>query len=505
MKANILILFLAFFVSQFSVNAQEDFKTERTLESFDRLIIGGYYKVNLYKGDPKVIIYAKESLADKVITEVQNQVLRISNKPISRQKPIKIDIYTSDIVDYDISGAVLLQTQAVQTPKRLTIELGGAANLMLDIESDRVYTVLEGASILELKGKADTLTVKAKGASVIKTADLSVNKSEVLLANSANIMDTKQVNVKRYDETLDTNNVLNIPDDKGEKTTYGVSYDGSTARAKFLGIEVHVDERNETGEVRVGTHKWEYDDEGWVSHKRIRYEKFNGHWGGFGMGINGYVNDKFVYDLPDEYEYMDLLWQKSINVDINIFEQNIQLSKNGNIGLVTGIGYSIYNYRFTKSFTIMSDSNYFSALYNKDIHVRKSKIVTNYITIPVLFEIQDKNPSPLTKYRWHVNIGAIFGIKVHTHQKTYFDEHNKEYHLVNPVTGNVDAIATSPSYPKVKVHDDFYMSPFKLDASLRIGWGWINLYGNVSLIEMFNVGKGPKLYPFSVGIMLVSW
>ena len=44
-----------------------------------------------------------------------------------------------------------------------------------------------------------------------------------------------------------------------------------------------------------------------------------------------------------------------------------------------------------------------------------------------------------------------------------------------------------------------------MDASLRVGWGWINLYANVSLFEMFTVGKGPKLYPFSVGIMLVSW
>jgi len=192
------------------------------------------------------------------------------------------------------------------------------------------------------------------------------------------------------------------------------------------------------------------------------------------------------------------------NVDINIFEQNIRLSHNGRFGLVTGIGYSIYNYRFTKSFTVM-DSSYFSGLYNKGINVRKSKIVTNYITVPILFEYQDKNPSPLTKYRWHVNLGAILGLRVHGHQKTYFDEANKEYNLVNPVTGEIDAIATSPSYPKSKVHDDFYLSPFKMDASLRVGWGWINLYANVSLIEMFTVGKGPKLYPFSVGIMLVSW
>ena len=153
----------------------------------------------------------------------------------------------------------------------------------------------------------------------------------------------------------------------------------------------------------------------------------------------------------------------------------------------------------------MQDSNYFVGAYNQGVSVRKSKIVTNFITVPVLFEIQDKNNNPRTKYRWHVNVGAIFGVRVHAHQKTYFNEQNKDYQLVNPVDGEVIASSTSPSYSKVKVHDSFYMRPFKVDASLRVGWGWINLYANVSLTEMFNSGKGPKQYPFSVGIMLVSW
>ncbi|MCK5774604.1 MAG: DUF2807 domain-containing protein [Bacteroidales bacterium] len=506
MKTNLSILFFALMILPFLGSAQTEDKTVRELESFNRLIIGGYYKVNLYVGEPKIEIYAKESLAEKIITKVQNEVLQISNKPISRRSPIQIDIYAPSIIDYDITGAVLLQTKAIQSPERLAIELGGAANVVLDIETSDVYVAISGASILELRGKAKNLDVRAKGAAIIKTAQLEVANTDVVLSGSAGLIKHQNNQNSFFEERGDTNNVLNTPDKEGEKTTYGVTYSGSTARAKFLGIQVDVDEDDESGEVKIGTHKWEYDSDGWVSHKRIRQEKFNGHWGGFGLGINGYVNDKFVYELPEEYEFMNLLWQKSVNVDINLFEQNIQLSKNGNIGLVTGIGYSIYNYRFTKSFTVMTaDSSYFSALYNKGINVRKSKIVTNYITVPVIFEIQDRNPSPLTKHRWHANIGVIFGIKVHTHQKTYFNELNKDYDLVNPITGNIDATATSPSYAKVKVHDDFYMNPFKLDASLRVGWGWVNLYANMSLIEMFSVGKGPKLYPFSVGIMLVSW
>jgi len=509
MKTKLVLLFIALAVLPFIGNAQSDTKSERNLEAFNTLIIGGYYHVTLFKGEPKIIIHSKESTANKIITEVRNQVLQISNKPISQNKAIRIDLYSDYIQEYDISGAVQLGSNEVQKPEHIKLDVSGAANVKLAVETGDIYAKLSGASILDLNGKAEKITVNAKGASIIKTADLVADNSNITVTGSAGalVIDDKS---SIFETEIDTtsksyDNEIQATDKDGEKTTYGVTYDGTTARAKFLGIKVNVDDDDETGEVQIGTHKWVYDSDGEVTHKRVKYERFNGHWGGFGMGINGYVNEKFVYDLPEEYEFMNLLWQKSVNVDINIFEQNIKLSHNGRFGLVTGIGYSIYNYRFTKSFTIMDDSTYFSGLYNKGINVRKSKIVTNYITVPILFEYQDKNPSPLTKYRWHVNLGVILGLRVHSHQKTYFDETNKEYDLVNPVTGNIDAIATSPSSPKSKVHEDFYLSPFKMDASLRVGWGWINLYANVSLFEMFTVGKGPKLYPFSVGIMLVSW
>jgi len=506
MKTRILVLVSLMILIPFISRSQDVVHAGRSLESFDALIIGGYYKVTLfYSEDSHVIIKANKSDQDKIQTEVRNGVLRITNKPLHQKKPISIEIYSDYINDYDISGAVMIESAEVQKPEYLNLDINGAAQVKLKIETGRVNVDISGAAILYLSGSAESIDTKASGAALINTSNLEAAKNRFVASGAAGVFDKEMEMNNDSDEDVDRDNEINASDKDGEKTTYGVTYDGSTARAKFLGIKVNVYEDDETGEVQVGTHKWVFDSDGEITHKRVKYARFNGHWGGFGMGINGYVNNKLSYELPEEYEFMDLLWQKSINVDINIYEQNISLSQNGNIGLVTGIGYSIYNYRFTHSFTVMQDSNYFSGLYNRDINVRKSKIVTNYIMVPVLFEIQDKNPNPLTKYRWHVNIGAIFGLRVHTHQKTYFDEQNKEFNLVNPLTGHVDATAISPSYPKAKVHDDFYMRPFKVDASLRVGWGWINLYANVSLTEMFSKNKGPKLYPFTIGIMLASW
>jgi hypothetical protein len=509
-KQTILLLSLMIMLLPTLSKSQNIQHSGRSLKPFNSLIIGGYYKVNLHHDSlPHIIINAKESDIEKINTEVRNGVLQISNKPIRQNKAIILDLYNTDIEDYDISGAVILISDEVQKPQNLHLDISGAAMIDLIVDTKDITAALSGASVVHIKGKAQSINAKASGASILKTDDLEVENSRISVSGAARIqLETNDSNTQiREEKEVDVNrdNEIQASDKDGERTTYGVTYDGSTARAKFLGIKIHVDEDDETADVKVGTHEWVYDSDGEVTHKRIKYDRFNGHWGGFGMGINGYVNDKLSYELPKEYEFMNLLWQKSINVDMNIYEQNISLSSKQNIGLITGIGYSIYNYRFSKSFTVMQDSNYFSALYNKGINVRKSKIVTNFITVPLIFEIQDQNPSPLTKYRWHVSLGAIFGLRVHTHQKTYFDETNKDFDLASPISGEVVAQASSPSYPKVKVHDDFYMRPFKMDASLRAGWGWINLYANLSMTEMFSKNKGPKLYPFTIGVMLTSW
>lgn len=506
-KRTILFLWSLMILFPFAGTAQEENNRIEILDhNISGLIIGGYYKVALFKGEPKVVIHGKASVLDKINVEVRNEVLQISNKPLRHSKPIKIDIYSGYLQHYDISGAVILFSEEVQKPENLNINMSGAAQIRLEVETNDINGDISGASILELAGTAQKLTIQASGASIVKTANLKTEKRDIIVRGAAGVLVNDEGPLRdTSDEDYNYENDIQATDKDGEKTTYGMTYDGSVARAKFLGIQVHVDEDDETGEVRIGSHKWVYDSKGEVTHKRIKLHKFNGHWGGVGIGINGYVNDQYSYELPAEYEFMDLLWQKSVNVDLNIYEQNINLSPNKNIGLVTGVGYSIYNYAFTKSYTVMQDSNNFSGAYNQSINVRKSKIVTNFITVPVLFEIQDKNPSPLTRNRWHVNIGAIFGVRVHAHQKTYFEETNKDYNLTDPVSGDVIALATAPSNNIAKVRDDFYLRPFKVDASLRAGWGWINLYANVSLTEMFSKNKGPQLYPFSVGIMLTSW
>ncbi|OYT17213.1 MAG: hypothetical protein B7C24_03725 [Bacteroidetes bacterium 4572_77] len=382
MKTKITLLTLIFSLSfLMPLYAQERKNIERKLNSFNSLIVGGYYKINLYKGEPKIVIHASENVAEKISTKVQNKTLKISNKPIRHKKALIIDLYSDYLENYDISGAVILQSDEIQKAEHLIIDISGAATVKLKVESQKIKAILSGATVLDISGNVQDFEVQASGASIIKTDNLERENSNVILSGAAGVLISGEKKITENPPPTNSSSTLNSNDADTVSTTYGVSYDGTVARAQFLGINMDFDEEKESGKVNVGSHSWVYNNSGEVTHKRIKHNKFNGHWGGFGLGINGYVNDKYTYELPKEYAFMDLLWQKSINVDINLWEQNINLSPNKNIGLITGIGYSIYNYRFTKSFTVMQDSSNFSALYNQGINVRKSKIVTNYIMI----------------------------------------------------------------------------------------------------------------------------
>jgi hypothetical protein len=76
------------------------------------------------------------------------------------------------------------------------------------------------------------------------------------------------------------------------------------------------------------------------------------------------------------------------------------------------------------------------------------------------------------------------GWRIGSHSKNVYDDGNKE---------------------KEKNKDDFHMNPFKYQAIARIGWGVINLWGTYSLNTLFKDNEGPEVYPYSIGITLLSW
>lgn len=204
-------------------------------------------------------------------------------------------------------------------------------------------------------------------------------------------------------------------------------------------------------------------------------EKFKGHWGGIDLGINTYLNADNTTSLPLSDHYLDINTGKSWGVGINLIEKNIGIHKQ-NIGLVTGLGLDINNYRFNKDFILMSDSSRLYAI-ESNLQFEKNKLVVTYLTVPLLLEFQfpvGKKDNVL-----YFSAGGIGGLRIGSHTKYVYD-----FQGLN----------------KDKNKEDYHLSPFKYGLTFRVGYNGLNLFANYNLSELFETNEGPELYPVCVGI-----
>ncbi|MBI2967094.1 MAG: outer membrane beta-barrel protein [Bacteroidetes bacterium] len=213
------------------------------------------------------------------------------------------------------------------------------------------------------------------------------------------------------------------------------------------------------------------------SNKKKKGDDDHGRIPLFGIGINGYLNARNSSALPKGYEFLELRQEKSLSVNFNILEGDIDLIKNY-LYIVLGADIEFNNYRFTGSNRISGTGSVITG-FTDTIALKKSKLTATYLTFPLLLEINTRK-----KYSkaLHILPGMIYGIKIGSHSKLVYDAGGITY--------------------KPKEYGDFNMAPFRYGLTLRIGYRGVQFFANYMLSELFEDIKDPLLYPFSAGIML---
>lgn len=205
--------------------------------------------------------------------------------------------------------------------------------------------------------------------------------------------------------------------------------------------------------------------------------RFKGHWAELEMGINSFANVDYKGLTPN---FMDLNQNKSLEVSINILRYSIGLQENKkNIGLITGLGITFNDYRFSNAYTLVNDNGVVRPVILEKAGLSKSKLSTTFLTVPLMLECQ----IPVNGHdkRLYFSGGLIGGLKVGSHTK---------------VKQNGD---------KSKSRDDFNINPFRYGATARFGYKGINLFGTYYFSEFFRAGRGPEMFPFTIGIGLMNW
>lgn len=154
----------------------------------------------------------------------------------------------------------------------------------------------------------------------------------------------------------------------------------------------------------------------------------------------------------------------------------------GKVRVFTGIRYDIHNYRFQNNLTrLTQDQPEFTAVeiggpLIDPIPVEKSKLVVNYIGVPVSLGFQDK---PGDNSKFSAKVGVHAGYRVRTHTK------------IKQTGGNVE-----------KQFDDFNMNDFYLSPFVNVSYGDMGLYMRYPLTNLFKNGQGANTQAIQFGITL---
>jgi len=489
---------------------------ERELSGFTGIEVGGIVNVYIETAEEyHVEIETEKNLQDKVKTKLDNDLLVISTDKLRNPSRINIHVRMPELKYLKASGASNVTGNSVIKGEELKIFTSGAASAKFEVDVNYLESYVSGAADLKISGKADSHVFDASGAATLKAKSLETKNAVFSLSGAAdasvNVSD-KISGVQKGASSVKNYGESDIQLKSGNSVTSGYyrsspQKSGDSVKVSIGKISIDVYDGDDSVKVRVGDREVHINDNGNIRYSRNKRPKFNGHWAGFEMGLNGYVNPDFNMSFPRDFEYLDLRMEKSVVVNINVFEQNVALAKNQKWGMVTGLGFSWNNYRFTRPARLEPDSSVLVGFLDQGINIRKSKLTALYFTIPLLLEFQTNNKN--AKDSFHIGLGMIAGARLSSHTKKYYDEYNKPFDvtLYDPESDKyvTEYSSISPESPKSKRFDDFHLQPFKFDATARIGWGFINLFATYSVNQMFKKDKGPELYPWSAGITFVNF
>lgn len=214
-------------------------------------------------------------------------------------------------------------------------------------------------------------------------------------------------------------------------------------------------------------------------------EEFYGHWSGLFIGLNGFLNEDYsnYSDIDQGFLDNDLLHSHSMQINFIQVSKGLQSSRN-TIGLVSGMGLELRSYRLDNNTTIrQSNSGIITPETLYFDRNQKSKLSSVYLNVPLLLEFQ----LPVKHYanRVYFSTGIVGSKRLSTHTKIKYRKDGQKQKLKTP--GN------------------YAMPEYKLAATLRFGYRWVNLYASYDLVPLFKQDKGPELFPWSVGISLLSF
>jgi len=502
---------------------------KRELEDFSVLKMRNAVELILVQGDKNEIeiVGAYVESFPNIKTEVTNGVLSIYTEgKVKWDKNINVYLTYKELKGIELSGASELSGLSTITAEQFYLKGSGATKTDLNMLVGELAINFSGASEIKLGGNADNFKVNLSGASNLKAADFVAKNVEIDVSGASDIKvnatesisgkatGASNVNVKGSPSVRAINRSGASNANFDNNLNYHSSSDGITVEVGKKKLVVVEDEdvdvqlgnkqvavTEDTIKVRWGaTNLYIADDSVWVKRKVTKVRR--NHWAGLDLGINGFVNKDNSFDLRnDEFtdpedvtQFMELNYGKSWTFSINFLEHFFKI-KGNKFGFVTGLGTEWNNYELKNNvrLTAKGGSNVFDNVngFNENytwgeidtvLNYSKNRFKTWFVNVPLLLEL---NTGHRANKSFHISAGAILGLNLQTKIKYKYK-----------IDGDTK---------KEKDKQSFNTNAFRTSLTVRAGYDWFNVFATYSLTPLFEKGRGPELYPFTVGVTLLGF
>lgn len=195
------------------------------------------------------------------------------------------------------------------------------------------------------------------------------------------------------------------------------------------------------------------------------------------FGMTGYLTPSGSTGLPANQSLMELNSARSNTIGFTFMFKEARIVKE-RWYVRSGLGFNWTNYHFDNPVNISTGSD--TTMFTLDTirNFSKNKLRATYLQVPLLmgFRMGDlDNP-------FGIQFGVVGSYKIGSAVKQKY--------------------TINGSKVKDKIRDDYNLNPFKLEAIARVSVDNFGFFAKYSFTELFESGRAPELYPFSVGITL---
>ena len=482
MKA-IIILTLAFVSGTLFLKAQE--VQNRSLTPFQKMEISGTVNVYYTPSDSLILIVkAWTGEIDHVETRVENGTLLITNRG-RFTAPVAVYLKSPPFKQLQAGGASAFRSTGEIKTDSVLISVFGSASVNTNIKALNIRSIQSGASLLTLSGRADRFSAELSGASSLKAYDLTSKTTDVFATGASSsriyVTDKLKANAAGASSIKIKGDVTDINAEAGPAAS--ITKIAENEKIKGEGNDSTVYNWRGRKIIIIGKGRDRDDwDSGMVKTSDYNPHHFK-HWIGVTVGVNGFMAPGGGINLPAKSSYMELNYSKSFNFQINIIERQFNIIQD-HFKIITGFGIDYHSYELKNKTSLSPDSSFTGGKTDSSgkFTYNKNRLRNTYIQVPLLLEFNTSNNPCKT---FHLALGVIGEYLISSRTRQVLEEDN---------------------YQIVRTRKDNYnLSPFIAKAHVNIGYNGWTIFGEYNLTPLFQGGKGPELYPFTIGIRVIPF